>query len=510
MLPALERVPDARRYIDNGDYFVVHAPRQTGKTTSLADLARTLTAEGDYFAVHFSCEAASAFGNDISAVEQVILNRIRAATLAATDRPELQPPDHWPDGTPGTALANALTDWVSRCPRPLVLFFDEIDSLTGAGLINVLRQLRDGYTINREGFVHSVVLCGLRDVRDYKAAAGGDPTRLGSSSPFNIKVRSIRIDDFTRAEVVALYAQHTAETGQEFSDRALDLAYFYTQGQPWLVNALAAEVIEEMGIESTITEDHIDRAKERLIVARATHLDSLADKLTEARVQRVIEPLIAGVHPTVDSTFDDAFGYVADLGLIAPDSPVRIANPIYKEVIVRVLGSGIERVITAAPAGFRLSDGRLDFSLLLTEFASFWKLHGEILSGDQKYHEVAPQMVLMAFLHRIVNGGGYVDREYGVGRGRIDLLVRQPYTDSAGRRAVQREALELKVWRDDDQTDPLAQGLVQLDSYLDRLELTTGVLVIFDRRPKAALITERTQFSDVISPAGRSIVLLRA
>lgn len=319
----------------------------------------------------------------------------------------------------------------------------------------------------------------------------------------------MRIGDFTRDEVTALYTQHTVETGQQFSPRALDLAYYYTQGQPWLANALAAEIIDKMRVRTTITDDHVDEAKERLIVARATHLDSLIAKLTEPRVQRVIEPLIAGTLPDVDPTFNDDVAYVRDLGLIADDKTIRIANPIYKEVIVRVLGAGIESIILSQPSSFRLPDGRLDFPRLLTEFAAFWKQNGEILTLKQGYHEAAAQLVLMAYLHRIVNGGGYIDREYGLGRGRIDLLIRQPYTGPDGCRAWQREALELKVWRDNAK-DPLAEGLTQLDGYLDRVDLDTGVLVVFDRRTTAAPITERTGFIETSSPAGRSITLLRA
>lgn len=509
MLPAAVRLPDACRHIARGQYFVVHAPRQTGKTTSLAELARSLTADGEYMAIRFSCEAASSFGDDIGPTEQAILDRIRSAAEVATDHAELMPPSPWPDAAPGTALVKALTAWVAQCPRPLVLFFDEIDSLTGASLTNILRQLRDGYTGDRDGFVHSIALCGLRDVRDYKAAAGGDPSRLGTASPFNIKVDSIRLGDFSRDEVGALYAQHTADAGQEFTTRAIDLAYHYTQGQPWLVNALAAEIVDEMRIETTITDDHVDQAKERLIVARATHLDSLVSKLGEPRVQRVIEPLIAGQTVDADPDFDDARTYTADLGLIAQGNPVRVANPIYKEVIVRLLGSGVEGNITTGPTAFRLSDGRLNLRALLEGFAAFWIEQGETLAGNMRYHEAAPQLVLMAFLHRIVNGGGYIDREYGVGCGRIDLLIRQPYTDSDGRRREQREAFELKIWPDK-KKDPFEAGLAQLDRYLDRINVPTGVLVIFDRRADADPINERTRINEVVSPTGRPITLLRA
>jgi hypothetical protein len=509
MLPAAERLPRARGLIAAGQYFVVHAPRQTGKTTTLIDLARQLTAEGDFLALYFTCEEASIAGDDYERAELLVLDSIRTAAVRRGFLPELLPPDPWPDAVPGRRLNVGLSAWVSSCPRPLVLFFDEIDALRGDSLVSVLRQLRAGYTQDRNVFPHSVVLCGLRDVRDYKAASGGDPNRLGTSSPFNIKVESLRMGDFTRQEVAELYTQHTAATGQKFSVPAIDLASYYSQGQPWLVNALANEVTRNMGIDSEITDDAIDEAKERLIVARATHLDSLVAKLSEPRVQRVIEPLIAGILPAADITFNDDLAYVRDLGLIADAKTIRIANPIYREVIVRVLGAAVEYTVLAEPSWFRFSDGRLDFPRLLGEFVSFWKQNGEILTAQQNYHEAAAQLVLMAFLHRIINGGGYVDREYGLGYRRIDLLIRQPYTDTDGHRAWQREALELKVRRDKE-TDPLPEGLTQLDTYLDRLDLPTGTLVIFDRRSDAAPLTERTGFTTATSPAGRTITLLRA
>jgi hypothetical protein len=94
---------------------------------------------------------------------------------------------------------------------------------------------------------------------------------------------SLRLGDFTEEEVRTLYAQHTAETGQPFTDEALRRAFEVTQGQPWLVNALAREIIEKLPLPppAPVTEEHVKAAKERLILARATHLDSLVAKLSE-------------------------------------------------------------------------------------------------------------------------------------------------------------------------------------------------------------------------------------
>jgi hypothetical protein len=508
MIPALRRLPEAPGLVDQMGYFVVHAPRQTGKTTALRALARELTAAGRYAALHFSCELGQAVGDDYGAAQRSILDEIRLrAELALT--PDLHPPP-WPSASEANLLTVALTAWARVCPRPLVLFFDELDALHGQSLISVLRQLRAGFSERPSAFPASVAFCGLRDVRDYKAASGGDPNRLGTASPFNIKLESLRMGDFTPDEVRELYNQHTAETGQQFTLDALERAIELTAGQPWLVNALAREIIEKLAIPTLepITTEHVEQAKERLILARATHLDSLTSKLAEPRVRHVIEPVLAGTLDQFDPYNDDV-QYVADLGLIAPKPPLRIANPIYREVIVRVLAANVEFKVTADPRGFVLDDGRLDFDLLLREFAAFWREHADILTSGIVYHEVAPQLVLMGYLQRLVNGGGYVDREYGTGRGRIDLLIRWPHHTPAGKRAEQRQALELKVWREKE-SDPLAEGLTQLDRYLDRLSLGTGVLVIFDRRPNAAPIAERTRFEKATSPSGRPITVLRA
>ena len=508
MLPAVARLPEALPLIETWRYFIVHAPRQTGKTTTLAALATQLTADGRHVALRVSCERAEAWGDDIEAAELAVLDSIRSEAQARRLPAEYLPPDPWPSASPGSRLHAALQDWATACPLPVVLFFDEIDALRGRSLISVLRQLRDGFTLHPQAFPASVVLCGLRDIRDYKAAAGGDPSRLGTASPFNIAVKSLRIGDFTTAEVATLYKQHTADTGQEFTPEAVERVFTLTQGQPWLVNALAHEVIEEMGLQppAPVTAQHIETAKERLILARASHLDSLVSKLAEPRVRRVIEPLVAGTLPdNVDDVYDEDVSYVRDLGLIARGKFIEVANPIYREVIMRVLGAGFEGFIAAKPSRFLLPDGRLDFRLLLEKFTAFWLADGEILAETRYYSEAAAQLVFTAFLQRVVNGGGFVDREYGIGRGRIDLLVRKPYGDGL----VQREAVELKVWHPQ-KADPLPQGLVQLDGYLDRLGLDTGTLIIFDRRPDAAPVADRTGISETTSPGGRIVTLLRA
>ncbi|QSQ18871.1 ATP-binding protein [Pyxidicoccus parkwayensis] len=501
MLPALRRLPEVQQLFDERSYFVLHAPRQVGKTTALRSLAAQLTASGRYAALHFSCEEGEVAGDDFAEAQRTLLSRIRRSAELYLP-PELRPPP-FPDAPDLQLLGEALSVWARACPRPLVLFFDEIDALRGQSLLSVLRQLRAGYHDRPGGFPSSVILCGLRDVRDYKIASGSQG-HLGTSSPFNIKVESLTLRNFTRDEVAELYQQHTDDTGQRFLPETVDRAFYWTQGQPWLVNALARQMVQQLVPDRTqdLTAAHVDAAKEILLKRQDTHLDSLAERLREPRVRRILEPMLAG--RALGDIPQDDLRFVQDLGLVRLGSTggVEMANPLYREVILRVLSNTAFASLPpmqSAPPWLR-ADGRLDMERLMEAFLAFWRQHGQPLLGTAPYHEIAPHLVLMAFLHRVANGGGTLEREYAIGTGRMDLCLRH---------GPDTLAMELKVWRDEEK-DPLDEGLAQLDRYLAGLGLDTGWLVVFDRRSGQPPIAERTVATHAQTPAGRRVSVVRA
>ncbi|MCC6627934.1 MAG: ATP-binding protein [Chloroflexi bacterium] len=501
MLPATARLPEVTRLVDDKSYFVLHAPRQTGKTTTMLALGRELTASGRYIAVLLSMEGGEPFDDDPGAAELAILGAWRRA-VASRLPPDFQPPP-WPTAEPGARLGATLAGWARAAARPLVVFLDEIDALRDAALISVLRQLRDGYTDRPTGFPWSLALIGLRDVRDYRVAGDGGG-RLGTASPFNIKVESLTLANFTAAEVATLYAQHTADTGQVFTPAALARAFDLTQGQPWLVNALARQAAEVIAPDPAqpVTVEVIEQAKERLIERQDTHLDSLAERLREERVRQIIAPILAGA--SLGDVPPDDIQFVLDLGLVRrdPAGGLVIANPIYHEVIPRVLASGPRDSLPRIAPTWLRADDTLDPPRLLDAFLAFWRQHGQPLLGATPgpYREIAPHLVLMAFLHRVVNGGGTLEREYAIGNGRMDLCLR--YGDVT-------LGIELKVWRDG-APDPLADGLAQLDAYLAGLGLDTGWLVVFDQRAGQPPIAERTRTEPAVTPAGRAVTVIRA
>ena len=455
-------------------YFALHAPRQTGKTSALLALADVLNGRG-YGCVYVTVETARTARDDVERAMRVVLATLAKAADAAFGDGFLR--EVWADTLaefgPDLALSVALERWAEASPRPLVLLIDEIDTLTGDSLLSVLQQLRAGYPGRPERFPHSVVLCGMRDLRDYRMGAAG--------SPFNIAAASLRLGDFSRGQTLALLGQHTEETGQAFAPEALESVWTQTRGQPWLVNALAygacfANKTLRGDRSRMVIEDDIAAVREDLIVKRVTHLDYLADKLREDRVRRVIEPMLSG---TDRHAFTDRdVSYARDLGLVAGDAPLRMANPIYAEVLPRELAWVAQETLDLSPPRYVRTDGSLDAGLLMEEFQAFFRRHSEHWQNRFAYEEAWPQLLLQACLQRVVNGGGRIEREYALGRGRVDLLIVWPLADR-----VQEFVVECKVVRERDGLDSVVdEGVEQTARYVDRCAAEAGHLVVIDRR----------------------------
>ncbi len=482
-IPPLQRLDldDVLGLVRDKRYFVLHAPRQTGKTSILLALQDLLnTGEvGDYRCVYANVEAGQAGREDTARSMRAVLDEL--ATRARLSLRDDFVDSIWPDvlsrSGPDAALRQVLVRWSQADPRPLVLLLDEIDALVGDTLVSVLRQLRSGYDLRPVAFPQSVVLCGVRDVRDYRIRSTSEQAVIAGGSAFNIKAASLRLGDFSRAEAEALLGQHTAETGQAFTDEAADRIWRRSQGQPWLVNALAADVCfrnaraRDRG--RPVAEGEVVEAEERLILRRETHLDQLADKLREDRVRRVVEPLLSGGDERDFSGHD--LEYVRDLGLIARDDPPRIANPIYAEVVPRQLTSAAQSGLVQEMAWYVDPSGGLNLGKLLGAFQTFFREHSEHWVERFTYREAGPQLLLQAFLQRIVNGGGRIEREYGLGRRRTDLLVFWPQGE-----AVRKFVVECKVVRKGLE-GTIREGVSQTADYVDRCGAESGHLVVFDR-----------------------------
>ena len=490
-IPPLSRInlEEVLELIEDMRYFVLHAPRQTGKTSILAALADTLNATGQYGCVYVNFEVGQTAREDVPEAMRVILGQIAEDAEETLHDPFVRDTrlqvlaEHGGHG----ALNVTLKRWARAREKPLVLLIDEIDSLEGDSLISVLRQLRAGYRKRPDGFPQSVILCGVRDIRDYRIYSSSQGTNVAGGSAFNIKAKSLRLADFTEEEMRALLGQHTTETGQEFEGGAMERIWELTAGQPWLVNALARQACfnDNAGRDRSkpIGTAAIDRARETLVRNRVTHLDQLANQLRENRVRRVILPMLAGSVSWDYSSRD--LEYVRDLGLVAAQGRVRMANPIYAEVIPRELTaaqeSGLESQVS--PSWYVNEDGSLDIEKLIGAFQGYFREHSESWVDRYGHREAGPQLVLHAYLQRVINSGGRITREYAVARGRTDLLVEWPAPGETLATHANKHVIECKVLRKGSGLrSVIRKGREQTAWYMDRCGAESGHLLVFDMR----------------------------
>ena len=473
--------------IQQQKYFLLHAPRQTGKTSSLLALQKYLNAGDDFVAVYANFECGQASRNDKEEAVTALIRQLKlrsedllpSASLNQLEADSLS-------GESGMALNQFIQGLCKLSPKPLVLLIDEIDSLIGDTLISVLRQIRSGYDIRPDRFPQSIILCGVVDIKDYKINRSDGEIITGGSC-FNIKSESLRLGNFSQAEIRRLYEQHTQATGQVFEEAVYDLVWDYTAGQPWLVNAIAYEACFEMKENRdrsvVITKDIFRTAKENLILSRATHLDQLADKLKEQRIRNVIEPMLRGLD--IDNASNDDVQYAVDLGLVRfEDKRLIVSNSIYREVLPRELTNVVQRnFVSVFDPEWVNQDGSINATRLVAMFQQFWRENSEIWKPEiAGYLEAAPHLVFQGYLQRVANGQGMIEREYGLGRGRADLYLRWK-SPAADQRLVFE--LKMRTEREDSQAKYealLAAGLEQTAQYADKCRAQESHLIIFDRR----------------------------
>jgi hypothetical protein len=300
------------------------------------------------------------------------------------------------------------------------------------------------------------------------------------AGPFNISDESLTLADFTPDEIKTLYRQHTDDTGQVFDDSALSRAWYWSQGQPWLANALAGRIISRYlknDFTVTITGGLMDMAADELILRRDPHLESLLDRLKEPRARRVMEPVILGNPVFTDRISDDDTGYVLDLGLLKASKTGKLkpANPVYRETIARKLSECHMWRVSLDLSGRWMDGGKLDMSLLLKSFQGFWRENSG-MTDPNGYNESVFHLALFAFLQRVLDGGAdSIQREYALGNGRLDLNV------TYGQASY---PLELKVKDKEHSIDrTVNEGRMQLAVCMETCGAAEGWLVVLDRTP---------------------------
>jgi hypothetical protein len=180
-----------------------------------------------------------------------------------------------------------------------------------------------------------------------------------------------------------------------------------------------------------------------------------------------------------------------------------VANPIYRETLARQLTYSTQDAIPEPEWQWENPDGSLDMDALLKEFQKFWRRNSELWEQKMNYTEAFPHLLLMAFLQRVLNGGGRIDREYAAGRGRMDLAVE--YNNKF-------YIIEIKlIYSYDSPSEVRDEGLKQIAKYRDTVDSNAAsYLVIFDRRDSVKSLPweQRISWQEETEPSGKIINVL--
>jgi hypothetical protein len=383
MLPVLPRQLEVDTMINGKFYFILHAPRQSGKTTYLKALTEQINLKGEFYALNCTLENCTGNKDESTVMTRIVAEINRALKMSSVPNLSVfaSSPEPLLLDDPSVLVTIFLNHLCSRLDKDLIVFFDAVDCLTDQPLSSFLHQIRIGYNYRTDSpkskFPRSMALVGIRDIKDYLVRVHPESECEGIASPFNIKKKALTLANFTQTEIGTLYRQHTEASGQLFEDSAIERAWHWSEGQPWLVNALAYEAVVEIlkdDYSKAVTAEIIDKAAREIILSRPVHLDSLLERIKEPRLNRALASVIFGSQDEDDEVSDEDINYIQDLELIKyKNSSYTSSNPIYEEIILRKLASYLQFKVPKKLIGCWTDGQKLEITGLLKVFQQHWR-----------------------------------------------------------------------------------------------------------------------------------------
>ncbi len=467
--------------VEKGDYFIINRPRQYGKTTTLYAIAEHFAEKEDCYVFNISFEG---IGDDIFLDEKVF--SLGFMEILANYAKIKQYPmadflnNHVEQSSTIKNLSNIITSLVSHANKELILIIDEVDKSSNNQLfISFLAMLRNKY-LERDDLptFHSVVLAGVHDVKSLKLKLRPDEEQK-LNSPWNIAAEykvdmNLQIDEIK--PMLADYCQE--REGTMNIDEISERLFYYTSGYPFLVSKLCKILDEDILPErenQEWTADDIEIAVQALLKEKNTNFDSLIKNLEN---NEMLHRAVREVAIESDYVPFNPYHPLTELGVLHGifvagngGGRIKIHNRIYTELIVNYMSDQFRHKRTEQPAtvglNYKNADKTLNMEAVMLGFQAFMKK--EYSKKDRKFLEKNGRLVFLAFIKPIINGSGYDFKEPQISdEKRLDVVITYLH---------QKFIAELKLWY-----GPKAheEGLQQLCDYLDRQNLDTGYLLIFD------------------------------
>jgi hypothetical protein len=444
----------------------------SGRTTHLASLASALNRRGEILALHLPLEAAAEAG-DHEDFRRLFCLRLRDS-LAESGEGALRAAsfsEEAPDAR--LFLKPALSSLCAALPRPLAVFLDDLESLPRYLLLSLLHQFRDAWP--RRGafpFPLSFVLSGAGADRELAPAPGQGLS--GERPPVDLPALPLEIPPFSAREVRELLDLHTAAGGRPYSPEAADECLFWSQGAPAAVSALARTAEEDVLASDPLREAGagvFDRAARLVIERREAGIAGALRALYEPAAAAVFQAMILGDPGLPEEAGPDEVRRACEAGLfLAGAGDLVPANPLLRTAAAleaaRPLAFGTPRTGGRGP-----EDAAFDMTAAVRSFQARWRERRRQLSPPFGMSKAMGHLALMAFLRKALPPADGLLREYGLGRGRLDLIAR-----------VKGEILPVGAVILEAE-DRLREYVSRMARYLGILRARTGWLVVFDPAP---------------------------
>lgn len=473
-----EKLEQVIRMIEEGKYFTINRARQYGKTTLLAALYRRLREE--YFVLRLSFEGVgeTSFSSDRAFVEMFIR---AAADFAERTKESGISLAQWKDLSPLTEnsacdafnlLSRKITSLCRDSEREIVLLIDEVDKSSDNQIfLNFLGMFRNKYLNGREGLddtFKSVILAGVYDIKNLKIKLRPDAEKK-YNSPWNIAA-DFNVDmSFSPEEIAVMLTEYEDDyhTGMDIRGISEEL-YFYTSGYPFLVSRLCKWIDEEGG--KVWTAENVRNAERELLKTRNTLFDDLIKNIEN---HAELKQLVMGILYSGISQSYNIANPTIDLGVMLgifkeKEHMVAISNVIFETYLYDYATSvkSMETDYAGQERSQFIKDGKLDMPQVLRKFQEL--MRSEYRQEDERFLERQGRLLFLCFLKPIINGiGSYYVEPQTRNNSRMDIVVAY---------GGEEHIIELKLWRGDQYR---ADGIRQLDGYLDARGADTGYLVSF-------------------------------
>ena len=277
---------------------------------------------------------------------------------------------------------------LSSQSKRLVLLLDEVDSL-------INKEFSDGFWMmlrsryqKQEGHNLCFALAGCIDPSTL--------VRDSTISPFNIS-RLIHLPDFTKDQCDSL-TRHLVDSGIMVTDETLDRVYYWTAGQPYLVQRLC-QLLEDYGNchrDTSLSREQVDLiVHKQLLDGTNLHLRHVVNRFMSLAepAASIVRDLLARKTVTSWRLGFEAFRLTGAVRVSPDTRQVSWRNPLYERVITEAVGTPSIHVDVGVSV---VAQGSLELHVSLSsdQRRLSYKLNSP--GGGEYYHQFAGVVDLKA------------------------------------------------------------------------------------------------------------------